>query len=353
MKPAEAAQKWRSAVRPEWRAVSDLRGTLILLRAACLYLLLFAGTFLLPDWWMRLLCLALVPFAIGALFVIGHDAGHSSLTRAARLNRALGRIAMLPAYHPFTSWIYTHNILHHGGTCLKQKHPDFTPMSFDEFRKLSLRRRVLERIYRSPLGVGLSYLVEFYGGYLLFPKPSRSCDRRMFHLDQFLVAAFAVFQCAGAYALTALTPGLGVPRWSYALGAIFLPWLTWIFYMGIASFVQHTHPRTVWFDDEEEWEFYEVQLRGSTHMLLPWGIGAILHNIMDHAAHHIDPTIPLTGLPASQKLLEEYVPDHSIVSRLTIREYLKICRTCQLYDYRRQCWLDFHGQPTTVPLRSA
>jgi omega-6 fatty acid desaturase (delta-12 desaturase) len=117
---------------------------------------------------------------------------------------------------------------------------------------------------------------------------------------------------------------------------------------GAASFVQHTHPRTAWYDREDEWSFYHVQLRSSTHAVLPWPLGPMLHNIMDHPAHHIDPTIPLYELPASQKLLEERAPEHSVVVPLTVREYLRICRVCKLYDYRRHCWLDFDGNPTTA-----
>ena len=101
--------------------------------------------------------------------------------------------------------------------------------------------------------------------------------------------------------------------------------------MGVASFVQHTHPRTAWYDDEREWSFYHVQLRSSTHVLLPWPLGPILHNIMDHPAHHLDPAIPLYQLPASQQELEREAPAHSVIVRLTLREYFRICRTCNSF----------------------
>ena len=76
-------------------------------------------------------------------------------------------------------------------------------------------------------------------------------------------------------------------------------------------------------------------------------IDFLLHNIMHHPAHHIDPTIPLYELPDSQAQLEHHSPDDSIVVRLTLAEFLRICRLCKLYDYRRHCWLDFDGHPTT------
>jgi omega-6 fatty acid desaturase (delta-12 desaturase) len=297
---------------------------------------------------MRLGCLLAVPFSIGALFVIGHDAAHHSLTRSGWLNRILGRLAMLPAWHPYTSWSHAHNTLHHGGTCLKGKHPDFTPFSKEEFDRLPRWRQWLERIYRTPLGVGLCYALDFYVRYLLFPSAKHRPPYRMvFLLDRLLVLAFFVAQLGAAYALTAFTPELQLPRWLLPVAAVVLPWMMWIWFMGVASFVQHTHPRTAWYDNEEEWSFYHVQLRSSTHVVLPWPVGAILHNIMDHPAHHIDPTIPLYELPASQKLLEERTPEHSVVVRFTLLEYLRICRVCKLYDYRRHCWLDFAGNPTT------
>ena len=59
---------------------------------------------------------------IGALFIIGHDAAHNSFTPYGWLNRLLGRLVLLPAWHPYTSWAYAHNTLHHGGTNLRGKH---------------------------------------------------------------------------------------------------------------------------------------------------------------------------------------------------------------------------------------
>jgi omega-6 fatty acid desaturase (delta-12 desaturase) len=256
-------------------------------------------------------------------------------------------LALLPAYHPYTSWRYAHNVLHHGGTCLKQKQPDFPPMSKEEFQALPRWRRRLERIYRSALGVGLCYAVEFYVRCLLFPvKKKRSPEIVPFHLDRLLVVGFLIAQLGVAYSLSAVNPELDRAPGMYA-GVIVLPWLTWMYFMGVATFVQHTHPRTVWYDNHYEWNFFHVQLCSSTHMVLPRVADFLLHNIMHHPAHHLDPTIPLYELPASQQSLEEYAPEHSVVVPFTLREYLRICRKCKLYDYRHHRWLDFDGNPTT------
>jgi acyl-lipid omega-6 desaturase (Delta-12 desaturase) len=346
----EAARTWKAGLPSELRHTTTRHGAWLFLRSASIYILVFLGAFLLPAGWMRGACLLITPMVITALFVIGHDAAHHTLTRRRGLNWIIGRLCMLPAYHPYTSWCHAHNGLHHAGTCLKGMHPDFAPLSKSEFDCLPAWRQRLERIYRAPLGVGLCYVLDFYRHFLLFPSGrNQSAHRTAFQMDRLLVLGFFGLQFLTGYALTAYTPNLQLPHWLYAAGAVALPWGIWIYFMGVFSFVQHTHPRTVWYDDKAEWEFYCVQLSSSTHMVLPWPLGAILHNTMDHAAHHIDPAIPLHQLPASQKLLEQQAPDYSLVQRLTWREYFRICRVCKLYDYRRHCWLNFEGMPTSKP----
>ena len=151
---------------------------------------------------------------------------------------------------------------------------------------------------------------------------------------------------AAAWWLTGLSPGLVLPRAAYAGLAVFLPWLIWIWFMGFVSFVQHTHPRMAWYDREDEWSFYHVQLTSTAHVTFPWPLERLMHNIMDHPAHHIDPTIPLYELPRSQKQLEESCPEHAVVIPWTVRDYFRTCAACKLYDFRRHCWTDFAGVPT-------
>ena len=351
---AAAAHNWKAGLGADRHLTTHRQGLWLFVRSASVYVLLFLGAFLLPTAWMRIACLLITPFAIAALFVVGHDAAHHTLTPSRRLNRILGRLCLLPSYHPFTSWCHAHNTLHHAGTCLKGKHPDFAPFDKHEFDSLPPWRQRLERVYRAPLGVGLCYVMDFYRRYMLFPRgQNRSPHETAFQADRMLVLVFAGFQFWIGHVLTAYTPNPQLSHGLYSAVTVMLPWAIWIYFTGIMSFVQHTHPRTAWYDDPEEWEFFNAQLRGSTHVILPWPMGAILHNTMDHAAHHIDPAIPLRELPASQKLLEQLVPEDCVVQRLTWRGYWRICRVCKLYDYRRRCWLNFDGLPTTHAIKFA
>lgn len=346
--PAEQARAWRAALPRGCRHRTDLRGGVIYALSASLYVLTFLGTFLLPEWWQQLGALLIQPWIIGALFVIGHDACHGSLVRTGWLNRVLGRACFLPAWHPYTSWAHAHNTLHHGWTNLKGREPAFPPFTKEEFDRLPGWRRLLERIYRTPLGIGPYYTIDFYFKCLIFPRGAqRPPSRLAFHLDRLLVLGFLIVQLLAGWWLASLRPDNLVPPVVHAGLGVAIPWLLWIWFMGFVSFIQHTHPRMAWYDREDEWSFYHVQLKSTAHVVFPWPVGMILHNIMEHTAHHLDPSIPLYELPRSQKQLEESCPEHAVVIRWTLWDYFRTCAACKLYDFRRHCWTDFAGVPTT------
>src|SRR4051812_19749848 len=117
--------------------------------------------------------------------------------------------------------------------------------------------------------------------------------------------------------------------------------------MGFMSFVQHTHPRMAWYDDEAEWSFYHVQLRSTAHVVFPWPIERLLNNIMDHPAHHLDPPIPLYTPPTSQNLLEGVPATHPVASWGTRWVFSRTRAATKLSTPRRHCWTDFNGNPTT------
>ncbi len=344
----EAARGWRVNLPEELRRKSLWRGILLFLGPAAGYVLCMMGACLLPTFLGRTVAFCLAPVMIGALFVIGHDAAHNSLTPYSRLNRLLGRLALLPAWHPYTSWVYAHNTLHHGGTNLRGKHPDFTPLTPAEFDGLPRWRQLLEKLYRSPVGPGMSYLIEFYFGYILFPnRQRRPPSKREFEWDRLLVAVFFVVQILGMYFMARQRSDLFLPALPYACFDVVLAWLLWLQFMGFVSFIQHTHPRLAWYDDAKEWSFYHVQLKSTTHVVFQFPIERMLNNIMDHTAHHIDPSIPLYHLPRSQRLLEETCEEDVAVVPWSLGQYLELCRVCKLYDFERHCWTDFEGNATS------
>src|SRR5258708_4475383 len=61
--------------------------------------------------WLKILLSVTSGAMIAALFVLGHDAIHGSLTSSRRLNTLFGRAAFLPSLHNASLWLIQHNRL--------------------------------------------------------------------------------------------------------------------------------------------------------------------------------------------------------------------------------------------------
>jgi omega-6 fatty acid desaturase (delta-12 desaturase) len=194
--------------------------------------------------------------------------------------------------------------------------------------------------------VGHYYLVEIWWRHMMFPRAEdrERMSPRLANLDRVLVAAFIIFQIGVCVFLGRSSPS-GILL-NLALGIVW-PQLTWNWLMGVVVLLHHTHPKVRWYDDPNEWSYYAGQVQGTVHVEFTWPIGAVLHHIMEHTAHHVDPRIPLYHLPAAQRSLEQTYSGDVIRSPFTTRNFLRILGQCQLYDYRRHCWLSFEGKVTS------
>ena len=343
------AQTVRAAMPADRRTRSTQLGVAIFFANALLYIATFAGVLLIDGWgWKWLFALA-NGAVVSILFIIGHDANHGALTASPRVNRLIGRLAFLPALQPPSTWILTHNRLHHAWTNLKGYDPVYTPFSKKEYDALPQWRRWLERVYRTVPGLGLMYFIEVYWKRELFPQPGhRPRNRRAFEFDRAMMIGFLLLEVVTGFAVPY---GLGAPATAAAATAgltVIVPFAIWNWISAFVTFQHHTHPRVAWFDQREEWAFYHGQVRGTTHVVFPLGANLALHRIMEHTAHHVDPLIPLYRLRASQDRLEEqHVPD-VIVVQWTVREFLRTVAACKLYDYRAHRWMRFNGTYTSA-----
>ena len=275
--------------------------------------------------------------AIIRLFIIGHDACHGSLTDHAALNKWLGRLAFLPSLTPFSLWRVGHNVVHHGFNNLKGRDFVWEPLDPAEFSALPRRRRLLERIYRSALGPLPYYLREIWWRRLYFPGRSNAPGgRNEFFWDSSLVSAFAVGWIAW---LVAGSSGAAHVTFVLLVGFA-IPFLIWNWTVGFVVYLHHTHPNIVWYADKSAWLKAQGILHGTVrYRVRPWW-NWLLHNIMEHAAHHLDPRIPLYRLKAAQAALARMVPEIPVVE-LSLRTYWRSVRECKLFDFERQRWVGF------------
>lgn len=350
-RPDAAAIPHRKQIRA-WLAPISEPNTAHALALIAFDLLLFsaslAATVLLDPPLLQLLAGAFTGLVIARLFILGHDACHQSLTPHRRLNRWLGRLVFLPSLTPYSLWDVGHNVVHHGYTNLKGFDFVWEPRSLAEYRALPAWRRALERVYRSGWAPWLYYLVEIWWARMMFPSRRHMPTRRaIFVRDCLLVSAAAAVWIAGLVA-AALATGQSV-AWLVAVGFV-LPFLVWNGMIGFVVYVHHTHAGVAWYADKATWAAAQPFVSTTVHLTFRSAMGAFLHHIMEHTAHHVDMGVPLYRLPRAQALLEERLAGHIVVQPFSWRWYADTARRCKLYDFDARCWTDFDGKATTPPV---
>ena len=70
--------------------------------------------------------------------------------------------------------------------------------------------------------------------------------------------------------------------------------------IGFVVYVHHTHPRIAWHDDRAAWSACPALRLDHGAPGVPLAIGALVHHIMEHTAHHVDMSVPLYRLRAAQ-----------------------------------------------------
>jgi omega-6 fatty acid desaturase (delta-12 desaturase) len=343
-----AALPDRKAIR-QWLLPLSRRSTAYPLFMLALDLALFAAsiaaTLVVPSLWGKLasgLCAGVV---IARLFIIGHDACHQSLTPHRRLNRWLGRIAFLPSLTPYSLWDMGHNVVHHGYTNLKGFDFVWAPLTAQEFAALSPTRQRLERVYRSGFCPGLYYLVDIWWKRMYFPNAAEvPTRRRVFIADNLLVTAFALVW-VGALVASAMAAGESVP--AVMLAGFILPLTVWFTLVGFVVYAHHTHTSIAWHSERILWSKAQPFVSTTVHLTFPARLGGVLHNIMEHTAHHVDMSIPFYRLCGAQERLERLLPQRIVIQRFSWRWYFETARRCKLYDFKRGCWTDFAGSITS------
>jgi omega-6 fatty acid desaturase (delta-12 desaturase) len=335
----------------QWLAPLSTPSTPLALGLVALDLALFAGllcaTVLAPSAWMQVLAALVQGLVIARLFILGHDACHQSLTAHRMLNRWVGRLVFLPSLTTFSLWEVGHNLVHHNHTNQSELDNVWRPFSLAEYRALPARRKALERAYRSGWAPWLYYFVEIWWTKLWFPNRRTMPTRRpVFIRDSLLVTVFALAWIAGLAAAANATGQSAA--WLVGVGFA-LPFFVWNGVMGLVVYMHHTHVDVEWYDDEMAWHESKPYITTTVHLSFRSLAGILLHNIMEHTAHHVDMRIPLYRLRAAQAVLDEKLAGHFVVQPFSWKWYARTARACKLYDYEARCWTDFEGRPSVAP----
>jgi acyl-lipid omega-6 desaturase (Delta-12 desaturase) len=339
--PREAVRRAMAAfVTPDTR-----RGLVAVAIDTALYLAALAGVLFIPPIWAKLPFSVYAGLKIANLGTLGHDAVHGNLTRSARLNRLFGFLCFVPGLHNYQIWIYDHHHMHHPYTNGRQK-DSWTPFSKAEFDRLSPFRQWRERVYRMPWGLGVTpyYIFErwlrgkFFPNALL-PRRFRAASWRHFvYLLVYLAAFLALLAAAPLYSPTSSLTAL-------LLGFV-VPFYVWQTLFSFSVYVQHTHVAIPWFDGAVDRKEAVPQENISLQLIFPRFLSTMVHDVYEHAAHHVNPRIPFHRLREAQVRLNEISAANIVTERFSFAWFNDTLRRCKLYDYESNRWLDFDGRPT-------
>lgn len=331
---------------------STARGVLTFVTDLAWYGGCLAGVAVAGPWWARLLWALAAGVTVALLFVVGHDACHGGLTRHRRLNAVIGRLAFLPALHPFSLWDLGHNRIHHRYTNLRGRDYLWEPVTPAEYRRLPRRRRWAYRFFRTPAGHLLYYPCAIWWGKMFFPRPAAVGGYRPVYLfDLALVSAWAVLLPVVLLAARTAGTGEGFTWGGWVEAAAFgvaVPFAVYSMAMSSVIYLHHTHPGVRWHAPDEPLDWREAQLRDTVHVLFPWPANWLFHHIMEHTAHHLRPTMPMYHLRAAQELIESRRGVAVVVLRWSPREHLRVLAACKCFDYDRMAWVGYDDELSTV-----
>jgi omega-6 fatty acid desaturase (delta-12 desaturase) len=310
-----------------------------------LYGLMIAGVLFLHPLWVKILCSILAGVKLANLGTLGHDAAHGNLASSRLANDIMGIALFTPCLYNYRLWQHDHHQLHHIHTNVNHQ-DSWVPLSKAQYDALPAWHRALHRAYRSSwgLGFGLYYLIERWMPVRFIPNKGvpkeirASAWRHLVYLTTYAVLFVAFLAAAPFYSHTDSVTAV-------LLGFV-VPFYLWLTIFSATVYVQHTHPRLPWFDGPVHRKAMLAQEELSTTFLFPHWLTYLMHNVYDHAAHHVNPRVPFYHLGDATRTLNQMAGARAVAEPFSFKRLGATLKACKLYDYENYRWLDFDGRPT-------
>lgn len=272
-------------------------------------------------YWITALLTPLASFLLVRIFIIQHDCGHGSFFTKRKWNNRVGRLASVLTWTPYDFWRKTHNMHHSGSGNLDNRgFGAIETITTKEFENLSPRLRFCYRLYRNPyvmLLIGTPFFIligqripnatpfPFYetNKHVKFQQIWKS----VFGLNVALLCIFGAIGLIVGFAPLLLT---------YIPIVIGTAWIGgWLF------FIQHQFEDAHW-SRQEDWDYHEAAVMGSSYYDLPKIIQWLTGNIGLHHIHHLNAKIPNYRLQECMDANE----DLKTINRITFWESFKYAK---------------------------
>ncbi len=292
-------------------------------------------------------CVLLLALFSLRILVLMHDAGHNSFFCSHRLNKASGFVLGVLAGMPQYVWSQHHNFHHStNGDWSKYRGP-LSTLSTEEFSELNTHQQKsyvrARRLINAPLG-GFVYLI-------LNPRLNwlKGCVALLAHIFKSkwrastqplneIISSFETKHWCSRAEFWHMTANNSVLLSIWLLMSLWIGPLTFFFIYvvslslagagGIILFtVQHNFEHS-YASEEEDWDYHEAALHGTSYLKLPAWLNWFTANIGYHHVHHLSARIPNYQLKQCHEEYREYFTD---VPRLFLSQ-LPASLQCILWD---------------------
>ena len=249
---------------------------------------LFIGTWALMYWslsvgyWLTLLLAFPAAGLLMRLFMFQHDCGHGSYFKSHRLACATGSVIGVLTLTPYHYWRKTHAMHHaNSGNLNLRSFGDITTATVEEYEAMSVGQRRWYRLYRNPVflfgpAASFHFIVKHR-----FPWDLPRAWKREWQSVWWTNAALAAI-VVGAWFTMGIGPFLMI---QIPITLIACAIGVWLFY------VQHQFEDAYWHWNED-WNYFEAGLYGSSFLKLPKVLQWFTANIGLHHVHHLSARIP-------------------------------------------------------------
>ncbi|WP_028547555.1 fatty acid desaturase [Paenibacillus sp. UNC451MF] len=232
------------------------------------------------SYWLTLLLAIPAGGFLIRIFIIFHDCCHKSFFRNKTANEIVGTITGIMTCCPYNQWRHSHSV-HHAtsGNLNKRGTGDIWTLTVEEYVASSFLKRLVYRLYRNPLVmfvIGPIYI--FLIDYRFNRKNAGFKERMNTYITNLSIAGSAALMCWA----------IGWQAFLMVQGPIFFisgAAGIWLFY------VQHQFEDT-YYENEENWDYVQAALKGSSFYKLPKILHWITGNIGFHHIHHLSPRVP-------------------------------------------------------------
>ncbi len=220
--------------------------------------------------------------------------------------------------------------MHHAGSGSLDRRGfgDIKTLTVSEYRRLSVWRRLMYRLYRNPVvlfGIGPLYLFLFEQRLPvgLMREGWRPWASTMGTNAVIVLVIVAVIWFVGAKLFLVIQLPITI-----IAGAVGI----WLF------FIQHQFEGATW-KSGDDWIWHEAAFHGSSHYDLPVWLRWLTANIGVHHVHHLCSRIPSYRLSS---VLRDY-PELRSVGRLTFLQSIR-CVRFALWDEQQRCLISFRDE---------